>query len=371
MRFLILANNYPGEIPIYAERFVHARVVEYIKHHECLVVSFKAPSDYLFEGVQVVRLLEESHFYSIVKEYRPDRILVHFALKRIIHMLKPIETKIIVWVHGYEALGWYRRWFDLKTGDIFSIDFIRKILSNTSQQISLRKFILRSNKHHSVYFIFVSQWMLRITESDTFSRIRQKQIIPNPIDDHFFKYTPKADEQRFRILVIRPFVSAKYALDMVRDTLLGLVGDPIFESLHFTIYGQGPLWEEITASLKPYNNIDLHNHLLNKASMAEVFGTHGILLCPSRQDAQGVTMCEAMSCGLVPITSNNTAIPEFVQHGYNGYTASSVSEMIIRIKQLASQPETFQNLSRQAAKSIREKAGIDEIIKRELSVILS
>ena len=37
---------------------------------------------------------------------------------------------------------------------------------------------------------------------------------------------------------------------------------------------------------------------------------NGIFICPTRQDAQGVSMCEAMSSGLVPITLYNTAIPE-------------------------------------------------------------
>lgn len=371
MRLLILVNNYPGEKPSYAERFVHARVAEYNKTHQCLVVSFKVPSDYVFEGVPVVMLLDEAHFYSILDEYRPDRILVHFALKRIIQMLKPVNIKIIVWVHGYEALGWYRRWYELKGGVIFSLVFIRKLMSNLSQQTSLRKFIQRSNRTQSIVFVFVSRWMWRVTSTDTLSRILYKHIIPNPVDDHSFPYFPKQEDKRFSILVIRPFTSAKYALDLVRDTILGLANEPGFEQLIFTIYGQGPSWEDITAPLKPYNNIHLHNQLLDKTSMAEVFSKHGILLCPSRQDAQGVTMCEAMSCGLVPVTSNNTGIPEFVEDGYSGYTTTSVHEMILRIQQLVARPDLFNTLSRQAALSIRKKAAIDDVINKELSVILS
>jgi len=371
MKLLILVNNYPGEKPSYAERFVHTRVAEYNKVHQCLVVSFKVPADYVFEGVPVVKLLDEAHFYSLLEEYLPDRILVHFALKRIIQMLKPVNIKIIVWVHGYEALGWYRRWFELNVGDIFSLVFVRKLISNLSQQISLRKFIHRSNKTQSINFIFVSRWMWRVTSTDTLSRILYKNIIPNPVDDHCFRYYPKPDEQRFRILIIRPFTSSKYALDMVRDTILGLVKEPVFEKMIFTIYGQGPMWEEMIAPLNPFNNIHLYNQLLDKTSMAGVFSNHGILLCPSRQDAQGVTMCEAMSCGLVPITSVNTAIPEFVQDGYSGYTTTSVHEMILRIKQLVARPDLFNTLSRQAAMSIRNKAGIDNVIRKEMSVILS
>lgn len=371
MKFLVLVNHYPGEIPQYAERFVHTRVAEYIKQHECLVASFKVSGDYIFEGVPVVRLSDENHFYALLKDYRPDRILVHFALKRIIRMLKPVDIKIIVWIHGYEALGWYRRLFDVKFPDPFTWSFIRRLIGNTSQQLSLRSFIRRSNKHQSILFVFVSLWMWKTMEKDTLTRIQQRRIIPNPVEDLYFRYITKSNEQRYRILIIRPFTSPKYALDMVRDTLLGLAEDPVFEMLSITIFGQGPLWDEITRVLKPFNNIRLCNFFLNKAGMAEAFLDHGIILCPTRQDAQGVTMCEAMSCGLVPVTSKSSAIPEFVEDGYNGFTASSVNELILRIKQMVYDTDLFQRLSGNAAASIRAKAGMEDVIRKELEAITS
>ena len=39
---------------------------------------------------------------------------------------------------------------------------------------------------------------------------------------------------------------------------------------------------------------------------------NGIFMVPTRLDSQGVSRDEAMSSGLVPITNNVAAIPEFV-----------------------------------------------------------
>lgn len=371
MKFLILVNNYPSPDDLYAEHFVHTRIKEYSKQHQCLVVSYKVKGDYEFEGVPVIQLNSAIYFNSILNKFQPDRVLVHFALKKCINLLRYLDYKIIVWVHGYEALGWYRRWFDIKLKNIFTLQFLKKIAGNTSQQYTLRRFIQQSNNHHKIDFVFVSDWMLRMTEADTFSRIRYRTIIPNPIDDHRFDYQVKDDSQRYRILLVRPFTSKKYALDIARDTILELATDPIFNQLEFSIYGQGPLWPEITHPLEKFKNVRLYNFFLNHEELRKAFIQHGLFLCPSRQDAQGVTMCEAMCSGLIPITSNHTGLTEFVQDDFNAYTTISAKEMAARIKQLASDPVLFQRLSHQAALSIRQKAGIDDVIRKEMAVILS
>lgn len=38
------------------------------------------------------------------------------------------------------------------------------------------------------------------------------------------------------------------------------------------------------------------------------------MLIPTRADTQGVSEDEGMSCGVVPITNNIAAVPEFVDH---------------------------------------------------------
>ena len=108
---------------------------------------------------------------------------------------------------------------------------------------------------------------------------------------------------------------------------------------------------------------------LTRDSIRELHAQHGLFLCPTRQDAQGVSMCEAMSSGLVPITSHNTAIPEFVAHGVNGFLCRAPGELAQAIADMWKNPDQFQRMSRAASRSISEKAGASVVIPRELAVL--
>ncbi len=61
---------------------------------------------------------------------------------------------------------------------------------------------------------------------------------------------------------------------------------------------------------------------------------YGVFLSPTRMDAQGVMMCEVMASGLLTISSDNTAIPEFIVDEQNGILIDNVNysncEKIIR-----------------------------------------
>lgn len=369
MKLLIIVDSFPSSTNPYSGGFVYSRVKEYIKIHQCLVCSFNIALNYEFNGIEVRRLKNETGFISLLNTYKPDRVLVHFAFSRIISLLKHVDCRVVIWVHGYEALGWYRRLFNYRLNQMLTLKYIKRILGNIKQQFILRRFILKSNSKNKVYFIFVSEWMRKVTQEDTLVRVKNCSILANPVDDRFYAYYKKREEQRFHILIIRPFTSKKYAVDLVIKAIYMLSLEPIFDSLYFTIYGEGPLWASLVSKINSFKNVSLNNYLLDREGMLEAFLKHGILLCPTRQDAQGVTMCEAMSCGLVPVTSRNSGVPEFVMNELNGFTENTVIGLIKRIKQLVLQPEVFNQLSYNAAHSIRHKAGIDLIIRNELAIM--
>ena len=86
-------------------------------------------------------------------------------------------------------------------------------------------------------------------------------------------------------------------------------------------------------------------------------------------DAQGVSMCEAMSSGLIPITSNNTAIPEFVTHKKTGFLTESVNEIVDSVNYLYNNPTDYLKMSREASLSIAKISGIDVVMKKEMQLI--
>jgi L-malate glycosyltransferase len=270
---------------------------------------------------------------------------------------------VLIWVHGTEALGWYRRLFN------FNIkEFPRYVLQNTRQMYCFRRFIQLS-KDKDVTFIFVSKWMKDILEADTLSKISKFEIIPNPIDDKLFKYHEKSPDLRKKILLIRPFTSKKYANDIAINAILHLSKKSIFKDLEFTIYGKGKYFTPLLKKVEKFENVKVFNRFLSQQEIAEVHKKNGIFLCPTRQDAQGVSMCEAMSSGLVPITSNNTAIPEFVEHKKTGFLTKNEFQIATCIEYLYNNPNVFSVISKNASISIREKCRPDIVILRELKLI--
>lgn len=326
------------------------------------------PEEYVYEGVNVLNLNSKHAFIDYIQNNPPDIIGIHFVAGWMVDsILAHVKVPVFIWIHGYEALGWYRRLFNFKLSE--SVSFGKYILSNTRQMLRMNKLSQISNKQKNIRFIFVSNWMKTIMETDTRSKIEQYYLIPNPIDSEQFAYHPKASELRKKILLIRSFDSKKYANDIAIEAILHLSKKDFFKELDFTIYGKGKYFKPLTDRLVQFNNVKIVNEFVENKNIPSVHREYGVFLCPTRQDAQGVSMCEAMSSGLVPVTSNNTAIPEFITDGQNGLLSNSAQEMATCIEKLYRHPELFTAISVKAAKSIRAMAGHQVVINKEISLL--
>lgn len=372
MKLMILTHAYPSLENLYANAFVHRRVLEYINQgNEVNVFVYgkdKNIKEYSYEGVNVVSGNNEN-FVKFIEQFSPDAILVHFISSNMIKSITNLQNNIpvIVWIHGFEALGWYRRMFYINRNLKSLASFLIYIIKNNIQMISLRKYINKNNAK----FIFVSNWMKSITEKDTLTKIKNYEIIPNIIDDKLFKYEEKLVEYRKNILLIRPFISRKYATDLAIDAIVELSKRPIFKKLQFTIIGDGIFFDEDTNKVKQFSNVKCIRKFLTQSEIYEYHNKNGIFLCPTRQDSQGVSMCEAMSSGLVPIASDNTAIPEFVKDCENGLLTSNSKEIADKIELIYNDKDLFKHLSLNASKSIREKCSYEATVIKELKVIKS
>lgn len=368
-KVLILDKDYPSPTNLYGDVFVHNRVKEYKNFVEVNVISFfRSQKDYEYEGVNVKHLTNVQELIEEYQSYKPDVVFIHFYDFNLFEFIKQINVPIYVWVHGHEALGWYRRLFN------YNIHFLirslpRLMVSNFKQMYNFHKLIKYSNTTRKINFVFVSNWMKKITELDAFIRINNYSIIPNPVNTSLFKFKEKDLEHRKRILLLRPFHSKKYANDIAIDAILKLKRKKYFNELTFHIYGLGAYYQKLTKPLQDLPNVKLHNYFVANTKMPILFDNFGILLIPTRQDAQGVTMCEGMACGLVPITSNNTAIPEFVKNKVSGFLTNNADEIVESIDYLYNHPIEFKRISFSASKMIIEKCGSGKIIKEELNFI--
>lgn len=369
MRIAILDANYPGEDNVYGDVFVHVRARAYAEAgHTIEVYRFFVPKrTYTYEGVPVVCCPDVPAINSALEAFVPDVIAIHFYQG---WMLRKVLTRhyapVVTWVHGFEALWFFRRLFNLT----FDKEFFDYVKYNLIQMVRLRQFVQHANRHvDRAHFVFVSDWMRRVMETDIQLRVRACSIIPNPIDAEQFAYIAKRPEHRLRVLLVRSFTSRKYANDLAIEGILRLAQKREFADFTFTIVGKGPLFASLTAPLRGMPNVELREAFLSHDGVKALHDTHGVFLCPTRQDAQGVSMCEAMSSGLVPVTSASTAIPEFVKDQESGFLTRSPQGIADALLSLHGDPERFTRMSAQAARSVREKASLACIVEQELRLL--
>ena len=371
MSILLITNGYPKDDNLYNNAFIHRRTINYLRESPAMnltvfVLSISATkiNYYEFDSINVIEG-NQNHLDHLIKEQSIKKILIHFLNIPMMKIIQDINYSIpvIIWVHGVEALGWYRRLFnfDLKK-------FPKYIIRNTQQMLSFHKFIKESNEK-DVTFIFVSKWMKDILEQDSISNIKRYEVIPNVIDNRVFQYRPKPIELRKSILLIRPFSTKKYANDIAIDAILLLSQKNFFHDLRFTIFGEGKYFDELTGKVKHLSNVEINNTFLSQKEMAQIHMKNGVFLCPTRQDAQGVSMCEAMSSGLVPITSNNTAIPEFVTNNESGILTENAKGIAEAIEGLYNKDYDFSELSLNASLTINNKCNPSKVLARELQLI--
>ncbi|MDC2866203.1 glycosyltransferase family 4 protein [Bacillus sp. BP-3] len=371
MRLLVLTNMYPKENELYRNAFIHRRVVQYIQK-ECDVKVFVMDKSkdrhfaYSFDGVNVIEG-NKNFLLNYIQDYNPDKILIHFIDKDMMSTLEELKFAYpsIVWIHGVEALGWYRRLFNA-----YNVAFIKYALCNIRQMISLKKFIEKT-KNENVTFVFVSEWMKRITETDTLTKINQYEVIPNVVDTRVFQFEEKDEDLRKKVLLIRPFESRKYANDLAIKAIVELSKREVFKDMEFTIYGKGRLFDQLIQPLLNFENVHVYNKYLTHSEIANEHKKNGVFLCPTRQDSQGVSMCEAMASGLVPITSDNTAIPEFVTNRVTGFTTKNYKEIADSIEHLYNNADVFSKMSKATAESVINKCNPVDVINKELNLIMS
>lgn len=368
-KIIILNQSYPnpktGDV---GSAFVHVRAKFYAKYFNVEVVKITpAEESYMNENIKVTCCKTYSEFLEYIKTNRPHALLAHFCEAWMNAAAVANNIPLIIWVHGSEAHSWHRILFNVYWGNIK--DFIKFIYVNIFSLRNFHRMINQSRTGKLFHFVFVSDWMKRITFTDTFSKTDKYSIVPNPIDLDLFKYNKKQVEDRKKILILRSFNSSKYANDISIDAILKLSKKSFFNELQLTIYGKGVHWEKLTSKISHFKNVQLINKLVPQSEIPALHKQNGIFLCPTRMDAQGVSMCEAMASGLVPVTSNNTAIPEFVKHNESGFLTNSASDIAGSIEKLYQQPELFLKISNNASRSISSSCGMNVIINKEKQII--
>lgn len=367
---LVLTNHYPTYDDLYRNAFVHSRVRAYRKHGvRCDVFRFRvdqAATYDEFEDVDVTTGGAEV-LHKLLGSGKYRSILVHFLDEAMWEVVQHYtdRIKVIVWVHGADIQAFHRRAFLYRTDE-------QRI---AAMQVSEKRMnfwrVLLQSSVRNLHVVFVSKFLASTAAEDLgidLSRISHS-VIHNPIDTDRFEYVEKSVDLRKRILSIRPFSSTVYANDLTVKAILKLSQEPFFEELEIRIIGDGPMFDEVLYPLREFHNVVIDRRFVNHSDIALLHKQYGVFLCPSRMDTHGVSRDEAMSSGLVPITTAVAAIPEFVDDKCGILApAESADAMAAGICELVRDPQLFLDMSAKAAQRVRSQSGSSVVVSTELAL---
>ncbi len=360
LRIAIVSPGYPSK-DSGGFGFVHARSKLYVKNHEVLVFTLGLKNlKRDFEGISVIEG-SKSYLNEAILKYNPDTLAIHFPDFRIIQLVKNIHIPKVVWIHGHEILFSFR----ISSKSKNAIDFIKKRLflipRQLYQMILLRSFLSKVN-----HVVFVSNWMKKAAEKSVFRKFKNAVIIPNPVDTNLFAYKGPNLINQNKIITIRSFHNSKYGIDVGIKAMAGQ------SKISLDVFGQGKLYNkylELVSKLK--SNTNLNHTALSHGDIPELLSNYSLFIAPSRVEAQGVSMCEAMSCGLPIVASNIGGIPEFVRDGIDGFLVDSndPNALYEAIEKLINDKELLLKLGKNARENIMNICSGERVLERELSVL--
>ncbi len=368
---LVIADQYPTHDDLYSNGFVHTRVNAYRNRGvstEVFALRSGMPLEFgTFDGIHTARG-PKGALRRFVSSGEYERYLVHFLTPPMWDVLKTVTDKpITVWIHGYEIQPWWRREY----GDLDETQTERHKAASERRMEFWREVLTTSGDN--VHFVLVSEHFAGEVTEDLGMDFPEDRvsIIHNPIDIELFSYQEKSAADRLNVLSIRPFANRKYANDLTVAAIQELADEPWFSELKFTIVGDGPLFVPLTEPLSDLPNVTLHRGFLNQREIAAQHRQHGVFLSPTRMDAQGVSRDEAMASGLVPVTNNVAAVPEFVDESCGFLAAAESShELADAIRTLYSNPEQYLAMSRAAAQRVRTQSDLATVVATELALFM-
>jgi glycosyltransferase involved in cell wall biosynthesis/spore maturation protein CgeB len=368
---LILTNVYPSSSALYRNGFIHSRVKGYEDagvHCEVFCLNPRAiPHSYEFEGVDV-HVGDASDLRRFLGQPTVDHVLVHFLDAQMWPAVSDYAKtgRVTIWIHGAEVQPWFRRDFNYST-DAERTD--AKVASEIRMTLWRNVFI---DVHPNVHFVFVSQYFAEEVMEDVGIELPSSRysIVHNFIDTDLFDYVEKSPDLRFKLLSIRPFASRKYANDLTVESILLLSREDFFHRLDIRIIGDGVLFDETLEPLRQFDNVKIEQRFMSRSEISAIHKEYGIFITPTRMDSQGVSRDEAMSSGLVPVTTAVTAIPEFVDATCGILAAGEDSAgMSAGISEVIMNPAYFLELSAAAAQRVRRQSAYAETIGAELRMM--
>lgn len=370
MRILVISAGYPSEDNKHGFGFVHARVKLYRKYNHSVhvVVPLRKLKDYriyVYEGVKVFWVPAE-YITDFVESVDPDVIAYHFPEPNVLANLVVLGRPLVLWIHGADVLVRFLH-------NYFTPFYLRSLfvgmittLADITRNLQLRRLILKDSRIHMVTPSIWMKKMLMHYLGLPHSHSERIYVIPNPVDINKFRPLKPCYERKRSLGISVRALYYKYGIDIAIKAIGGL------KNCKLIVVGNGPLREYLkNLAEKCRANVEFIYEGIPHEKLPKYYNEVGFFVAPSRTEAQGVAMCEALACGTPAVATRVGGIPEFVINGYNGILADKSDPTQLRkaiITLVKMSIEDYCILSQNAVSFARRTYSNEVIIPKELNL---
>ncbi len=217
---------------------------------------------------------------------------------------------------------------------------------------------------------------LKKSTLEQFNIKKEIHVIHNPIDTDV--YSPPANDDRWQnttktIVHLSNFRPVKRILDIIKVFDLIAASVPV----RLILAGEGP--EQSSAELL-VNQLGLQKKVEFAGSLNNVTGLlrkADLLLSTSESESFGMTIAEAMSCGVPVVSTRVGGVPEVMQDGVTGFLQpiGDIQELARSAIRILTNPQLQRTMGQAARKHIINKFNLDLITQQYVdlyqTVILS
>ena len=274
----------------YLDQRIHCIFIQHapFSHEErvgnTLYVVKKARNYHLFNLIPL--LLE-------VRQYKPDVLLMHGMIHplRILLAALILGKRTAIWVqnHAEKPATGVKRWLQRLAGK-----YIQRCLMVSSEQF---------DDWHKARIFQLKEKLFEIMEGSNHFRYlpRERRPLPDAKPSSVFLWVGRLDENKDPRTVIRAFED--YLVTNPNDTLK-------------LVYSGGPLELELRAYCeeKKMRRVEWLGYVEHE-QLERYFQEADYFVAASHYEGSGYALCEAMSCGCIPIVSD---IPSFRKMTMNG-----------------------------------------------------
>lgn len=294
------------------------------------------------------------HYQSILAAFKPHIIHSHLFMAEMFARSN-IFPSAKYFCHFHSNMEQFRR---------FGLHTFRNKLNLT--RYYERQLLIRSYRKYPTNFIAISRNVQRYIRNNVASWAGPIHLLPNAIDlDRFKPVKEIKPTDRISLVTIGRLDKNKnhsFLLDVV-NSLRGKL-----PTIHLTIAGEGPLRNSIE---KRIGELDLENHVSLLGAIGEpekLLQEAKVYVHSAKEEGFGLTLIEAMACGLPVVSLDGGGNAELIEDGINGFLVKDASKAHFakRIFELVSDMSLYQQVQEGAlskSKSFDIESYVSDLIE--------